>query len=134
MEGAQALTDYAAYREDRRITNKQFIDTLHSKYEGFTKIQSSYISHPDDYALCLTDEAESVLIKQYGIGPGLAHYRMKGKRRKDKRQKKNRMMVRLSDDMYGRVMSLMHSMNFSTVQEFLETTLTVMVEREEGIT
>ena len=49
------MTDYAAYREDRRITNKQFIDTLHSEYEGFTKIQSSYISHPDDYALCLTD-------------------------------------------------------------------------------
>ena len=42
------MTDYAAYREDRRITNKQFIDTLHSEYEGFTKIQSSYIRHPDD--------------------------------------------------------------------------------------
>ena len=97
------MTDYAAYREDRHITNKQFIDTLHSEYDGFTKIQSSYISHPDDYALCLTDEAENVLIKQYGIGPGLAHYKLKSKRRKDNRQKKNRMTVRLSDDIYSRV-------------------------------
>lgn len=127
------MNDYAAYKKDKQITNQQFLKTIHEEYEGFTKAQNSFISYPERYALCLTDEAEEVLVKKYGIGPGLAHYKLKSKKRKDSRRKKNRMVVRLNDDMYVRVLALMHSMNFSTVQEFLETTLTVMVEREEGI-
>lgn len=124
------MPDYIAYRNEKAITNNQFINTLHERYVGFTKIQSSFISHPEVYGLCLTAEAEDVLIKEYGAGTGLEHYKPKPKRL-DKRRKTNRMMVRLDDEMYIKVMSLMRSMNFTTVQEFLETTLSVMVSREE---
>lgn len=126
------MPDYIAYRDEKSITNNQFINTLHDKYSGFTKIQSSFISHPEVYGLCLTAEAEDELVNKYGIGAGLAHYKPKRKR-SDKRRKTNRMEVRLNDELYVRVMALMHSMNFTTVQEFLETTLSVMVEREEQI-
>lgn len=125
------MTDYAAYRENKSITNGQFIETLNGKFEGFTKIQSTNISKPWKYAVCLTQEAEDVLVERYGIGPGLAHYKPPKKRRADKRTKPNRMMVRLDDSMYARVMSLMHRLNFNTAQDFLEATLKVMVEREE---
>lgn len=127
------MTDYAAYRESKSITNNQFIETLHQSYEGFTKIQSSNISKPQKYAVCLTREAEDVLVARYGIGPGLAHYKPPKKRRADKRIKKNRMTVRLNDLMYARVIALMHRLDFDTVQDFLEATLSTMVEREGSL-
>lgn len=124
------MSDYIAYRDDKNITNGQFIEALHNKYEKFTKIQSTFISYPDKYGLCLTPEAEDVLVKEFGVGPGLVHY--KKRKHSQKRRKNNRMEVRLPDEMYVRVVSMMHSLGFTTVQEFLETTLAVMLEREDG--
>lgn len=112
------MADYAKYRESVGIENTSMTEALHEHFEKYSKIQSSMVNAPEKYGLCLTPEAEAVLIANFGYGEGLnAKLR---KNSKVKRSKSNRMAVRLDDPTYDMVKDKMAEMGLKSAQDFLE--------------
>ena len=87
------------------------------------------INNPEKYAACLTPEAEAHLVSTFGPGPGLVSVKDRPKtNRRPRRAKPNRLVVYLPDELYQKVRQLMTACGFATVQDFLETSLTGIVE------
>lgn len=53
------------------------------------------------------------------------------KKQPPNRKKKNRLIVRVNDELNNRIRDLMAEMKFYTVQDFLEAALLAMVEQNE---
>ena len=112
------MADYEKYRNSVRISNVQMTEVLREAFPSFSKIQASMVNAPEKYGLCLTPEAEAVLIANFGYGDGLnAKLR---KNSKVKRHKSNRMAVRLDDPTYDMVKDKMAEMGLKNAQDFLE--------------
>lgn len=134
------MTDYKLYRNEKHISNTEMVDAIKPEFPGFSKIQASMVQQPLKYGLCLLPEAEAILIEKYGQGLGLETGRIDSVYSEPEepvkkvvhRRKRNRLAVRLTDEMYRKVMIMMYKLNFNTVQDFLEATLQVMVERENN--
>ena len=112
------MADYAKYRESVGIENTAMTDALHEHFEKYSKIQSSMVNAPEKYGMCLTPEAEAILIAKFGYGAGL-NTKVK-KNSKVKRNKSNRMACRLDDQTYDAVKSKMAEMGLKSAQEFIE--------------
>ena len=65
------MADYEKYRNSVRISNVQMTEVLREAFPSFSKIQASMVNAPEKYGLCLTPEAEAVLIANFGYGDGL---------------------------------------------------------------
>ena len=111
------MSDYVRYRDSKGLTNSQMVKAVSTSYPGYTKIQHTMVNNPDKYGVCLLPEAERLIV------PG-------AKSRDCKRKKRNRLVVRLNDEMYNRVRDLMLRLHYDTVQSFLEAALSSMVEQE----
>lgn len=112
------MADYAKYRDSVRISNVEMIDALSEAFPAFSKIQASMINAPAKYGVCLTPEAETYLINVFGYGDGLNTKLRKNS--KVKRNKSNRMAVRLDDPTYDMVKDKMAEMGLKNAQDFLE--------------
>ena len=112
------MADYEKYRNSVQISNVQMTEVLKTVFPSFSKIQASMANAPEKYGLCLTPEAEAVLIANFGYGDGLnTKLRKNGK---VKRNKSNRMAVRLDDPTYDMVKDKMAEMGLKNAQDFLE--------------
>ena len=120
---------YELYRASVGIDNAAMIAALHEKFPCYGKATQSMINNPEKYAACLTPEAEAHLVSTFGPGPGLVSLKVMPKpKRRPRRAKPNRLVVYLPDELYQKVRQLMTACGFSTVQEFLETSLSCVVE------
>ena len=115
------MADYRKYRESVLINNVVMTEALSQAFPGFSKIQASMINSPDKYGLCLSPEAEAFLIDTFGYGDGLNA--KKKKNSKVKRNKSNRMAVRLDDPTYDMVKDKMAEMGIKNAQDFLEVAI-----------
>lgn len=115
------MADYAQYRKRAGISNTAMTRALNEIFPKFTKIQASMIAFPEKYGICLTPEAETVLVNKYGYENGLNIKRPR--KRKVKRQKNNAITVRLDDSTYDMVKNKMAENGFKSVQEFMESTI-----------
>lgn len=123
------MHSYELYRASVGIDNAAMIAALHEKFPCYGKATQSMINNPEKYAACLTPEAESHLVSTFGHGPGLVSVKYPPRaKRHPRRAKPNRLVVYLPDELYSKVRQLMTSCGFATVQEFLETSLTGIVE------
>lgn len=68
-----SMPDYQAYREHAGLSNAEFIVLLQVWFPKFSKVDASFLAHPDEHGLCLTKEAEHRLVEACGPGPGLEH-------------------------------------------------------------
>lgn len=112
------MADYAKYRDSVQISNVEMTEVLSEIFPAFSKIQASMINAPAKYGLCLTPEAETYLVNIFGYGDGLNVKIKKG--RQVKRNKSNRMAVRLDDPTYDMVKEKMAQMGLKNAQDFLE--------------
>ena len=120
---------YELYRASVGIDNAAMISALHEKFPCYGKATQSMINNPEKYAACLTPEAEALLVTTFGPGPGLVSVKDRPKaNRRPRRAKPNRLVVYLPDELYQKVRQLMAACGFATVQEFLETSLSGVVE------
>lgn len=122
------MSDYVRYRDSKGLTNSQMVKAVSTSYPGYTKIQHTMVNNPDKYGVCLLPEAERLIVEAYGEGEGIKLPSTKS--RDCKRKKRNRLVVRLNDEMYNRVRDLMLRLHYDTVQSFLEAALSSMVEQE----
>ena len=130
------MTDYTQYKRDKEISNNDVIRAVKAGFPGYSKIQNSFIMNGDKYGICLLPEAEELLIRAYGVGPGLMAMQsdcsadvQPAQKKKSARKKQNRLYVRLNDELYNRVRDLMYKLSFETVQDFLEATIITMIEQ-----
>lgn len=119
------MADYARYRESVGITNVQMTEALSEVFPKYSKIQSAMVNAPEKYGMCLTPDAEAVLISKFGVGTGLNA--KKKKNSKVKRNKSNRMAVRLDDPTYDMVKIKMAEMGLKSAQEFMEYSVMKML-------
>lgn len=123
------MHSYDLYRASVGIDNAAMIAALHEKFPCYGKATQSMINNPEKYAACLTPEAEAHLVSTFGHGPGLVSVKETPRpKHHPRRTKPNRLVVYLPDELYSKVRQLMTSCGFATVQEFLEASLTGIVE------
>lgn len=106
---------YELYRASVGIDNAAMIAALHEKFPCYGKATQSMINNPEKYAACLTPEAEAHLVSTFGHGPGLVSVKETPRPKHHPR--------RASPTAWWST-----SCGFATVQEFLETSLTGIVE------
>lgn len=126
------MPDYNAYIEAAGITGAAFTGAIHAKYPGFTKIQKSMVCQPEKYGVQLLPEAETMLAVAFGEHRGLtAGVKRVTPKKKPVRSKPNRLVVYLPDDTNARLRALMERRGYATVQDFLCSLLTNLVNIEE---
>ena len=120
------MADYAKYRESVGVENKQMTELLCQHFPNYSKIQSAMVNAPEKYGICLSPEAEAILVANFGPGPGL---NSKTRRKTQvKRNKTNRMAVRLDDRSYNMVKIKMAQMGLKSAQDFLEIAIENMTK------
>ena len=67
------MPDYKSYRDHTGIDNPTFIRIIAERFPKFGKPAATCVNNPEDYGLCLTKDAEQVLVDNCGPGPGLDH-------------------------------------------------------------
>lgn len=123
------MADYNKYRETVGIDNVQMTAALREAFPKYSKIQSAMVNAPEKYGLCLSPEAEAILIAKFGYGDGLNEKHRKNA--KVKRSKSNRMVVRLDDTTYDMVKAKMAEMGVKSAQEFIEYSVKEMIGGNE---
>lgn len=119
------MADYPKYREAVGVENKQMTELLCKHFPNYSKIQSAMVNAPEKYGICLSPEAEAILVANFGPGPGL-NLKVK-KKSLVKRNKSNRMAVRLDDQTYGMVKVKMAEMGLKSAQKFIEHSVKEMI-------
>ena len=113
------MSDYKAYREHVGIENNDMTHALHAEFPKYNRFVAVSVNHPDTHGVCLTSEAEQILVKQFGEGPGLVHYKFT-KKRQDKRLKTHQVTFRMNDELYEKVMFVKKCWGSDTMQSLLE--------------
>jgi hypothetical protein len=124
------MPNYAEYRVAKAIENSDMIRAVRAAYPKYSKMQQSLINNPEKNAVCLLPEAEQLLVKAFGPGPGLSISRPDPpKKNHDNKTKPKRLCLRVSEQMFDGVQACMEKMCFATMQDFLEAAVQQMIER-----
>lgn len=124
------MPDYEHYLKSAGVTRAQAVPALKKNFRLFTKSTLSMVCHPDDYGVQLTGDAERELVKAFGWQPGLSVAKRKAEGR---RQKPNRLYVRLDDAMSARLESYYSRSAFSSKQDLIEAAILLFLNRCEGV-
>ena len=127
------MQNYLEYREQNGISQKNMVIVLKQYFPSFTKSICSLLEKPSKYGVCLCEEAEVLLTKVFGPGPGLAHINYKGepkKREPSHRKKDQRITVWMTNDMYFRLLSMKTNGTYPTFQSLAEAALEQFIARE----
>lgn len=123
------LTQYNAATGVSNADEKRVLKARFPKYDRSTH---SMVTHPEDYGVELTDEAQTLLVSVFGPGPGLAEDpRRRRTVRSEHRRCPNRFYFRLDDKTAAGFALLMKDRGFSTVQDFVSFLITSLVEANE---
>ena len=117
------------YNSATGATNTAERVVLKARFPRYDKATHSMVSHPEDYGVELTDEAQQLLITVFGAGPGLGENprAKKRKRNHDNRACQNRFYFRLDDSTAAGFRLLMKDSGFHTVQDFVASLITSLV-------
>jgi hypothetical protein len=124
------MPDYEHYLKSAGVTRAQAVPALKKSFRLFTKSTLSMVCHPDDYGVQLTGDAERALVKAFGWQPGLSVAKRKAEAR---RQKPNRLYVRLDDAMSARLESYYSRSAFCSKQDLIEAAILLFLNRVEGV-
>ena len=122
-------------REYNRFTGATNTDerrVLKARFPKYDRATHSMITHPEDYGVELIDEAQNLLITVFGPGPGMGKVeRVRPKpRKKEHRRCSHRYYFRLDDKTAAAFAKLMEAGGFSTVQDFISSLITSLVEAD----
>lgn len=125
------MTNYDHFRESKGISNNDMIQAIQTGFPRYSKIQQSMVNNPYKNGVCLLPEAEELLVKRFGAGPGLSISAKPNKSHGNK-AKPNRLTVRIDDALLAQLQSAMERLHFATVQDFIEAALAQMCQKYGG--
>ena len=125
------MQDYEQYRSATGISSLMMVSALKPRFRSITKQILAIVNHPETYGVCLVPEAERLLEKTFGPGPGLAYQSAK-RRGTRARRKGHALTVRMGEDLYLRLMSMKTAGEFPTTQALAEALLRESIERGAG--
>lgn len=104
--------DYKKFRADTGTASRDMIKAIKEIAPGYSKVHQSFIENPDKSGLCLLPSLDKMLVERFGGGVP------KEKKRADNRTLKNKLTVRLPDDVYEKFAQI-RSREGCTTQELL---------------
>uniref|UniRef100_UPI003FF14E12 ribbon-helix-helix domain-containing protein n=1 Tax=Candidatus Limivicinus sp. TaxID=3030905 RepID=UPI003FF14E12 len=104
--------DYKKFRADTGIAAKDMIKAVKEIAPGYSKVHQSFVENPDKSGLCLLPSLDRMLVDRFG---GTAP---PAKKKADNRTLKNKLTVRLPDDVYGKFAQI-RAREGCTTQELL---------------
>lgn len=123
------------YNAATGTTNSDERRVLKTRFPRYDRSTHSMVTHPEDYGVELTDEAQELLVSVFGPGPGLGQNprQVKRVRKSDaNRSCPHRYYFRLDEKTAAGFALLMKDKGFSTVQDFVSSLITGLVaERKE---
>jgi len=122
------MPNYPRYFEKANISRSAAISAIREEYPLFGKPTMTMVCNAQ-YGVQLLPEAEALLVREFGLHEGLT---IKGKRKKEKRAKPNKLCVRLDDAMYARFEAAFCNSSFVSRQDMLEAAISMFMERIEG--
>ena len=125
------MTDYPAYRTHVGIDNLAMTAALSAVFPKYNKVVAVSVNHPDTHGVCLLPEAEQILVKTFGEGPGLNSIPYLRKRRPDKRKKAHRITFSMDDEMRTKAEVLREAAGAFSWQELFEIMLKEAYRRWE---
>lgn len=123
------MVNYPAYMAAANISRRQMINTIKQVFPKYEKPTETMVCNSADYGCQLTPEAEKLLISAFGWHEGLAAKKPKVK---ENRCKSNRLYVRLDDVLFDRVKALAERMQFVSMQDLIEASLSDFVNKYGG--
>lgn len=103
--------DYKKFRVDNGLSTRDIVCVLKESAPKYSKVHQSFIEHPDESGLCLLPSLDKLLIERFGAGSIQAT-------KKENRRLKNKLTVRLPDDIYSRFAEI-RAREGCTTQELL---------------
>lgn len=120
------LTEYNRATGTKNTDEKRVLKARFPKYDRATH---SMVTHPEDYGVELTDEAQNLLIAVFGPGPGLGENPRRTRRtRTENRRCNNRYYFRLDDKTAAGFKLLLSQSGYTTVQDFMANLISSLVE------
>lgn len=123
------MADYVTYANSYGIKQQDMVGVIRKEYPRFGKEQMSMACNPWRNALQLIPEAEELLVKAYGLGPGLSITPNIKTKNHDNKNKPNRLAVRVDNALRSQMQELYEQMCFVTWQDFIEAALAEFVRK-----
>jgi hypothetical protein len=125
------MIDYVAYRRHVGIENADMTRTIHGMFPKYDKVVASYLNHPEKRGVCLLPEAEELLVRIYGPGPGLQsipfgdpdQQEEQKPKKSTKRRKSNAITFRMDDETYRKALDVKEAAGCMSMQELFELLL-----------
>ncbi len=130
MNCLKVMVDYKRYGDSRGITQQDMVRTIRTDFPYFGKSQMSMAANPSRNAVQLIPDAEKLLEKAFGKGPGLSITPKLGRNHGNKK-KPNRLCVRIDDALRSRLQKVYEQMCFASMQDLLEAAIAGFVEKYE---
>ena len=125
------MANYTRYADACGIKQKDMINIIRKEFPHFGAAQMSMACNPERNALELIPEAEGLLEKAFGRGPGLSISPRLGDRSHGNKNKPNRLCVRLDNDLRSRVQTVYEQMCFVSMQDLIEAAIAEFVSKYE---
>lgn len=119
------------YNKALGVSNTDERRILKVRFPRYDRATHSMITHPEDYGVELTDEAQDLLISVFGPGPGLGQNprRRISIRKECNRRCPYRFSFRLDEETATAFTRLMKDRGFRTVQDFLSSIVIDLVKK-----
>lgn len=124
--------DVRAFQEGAGIRPKELIGVLRERYPKYDKSLHSKVCSPEKYGVRLLEQAEQLLLEEFGTGPACSPQTGQGNAvKRDKRRLPCRIYARLTESEYAALQQAIKASGCLTVQEYLRKLIRKDLKRRE---
>ena len=124
--------DVRAFQEGIGIRPKELIGVLRERYPKYDKSLHSKVCSPEKYGVRLLEQAEQLLLEEFGTGPACSPQTGQGNAvKRDKRRLPCRIYARLTESEYAALQQAIKASGCLTVQEYLRKLIRKDLKRRE---
>ena len=124
--------DVRAFQEGAGIRPKELIGVLRERYPKYDKSLHSKVCSPEKYGVRLLEQAEQLLLEEFGTGPECSPQTGQGNAvKRDKRRLPCRIYARLTESEYAALQQAIKASGCLTVQEYLRKLIRKDLKRRE---
>ena len=124
--------DVRAFQEGIGIRPKELIGVLRERYPKYDKSLHSKVCSPEKYGVRLLEQAEQLLLEEFGTGPECSPQTgQENAVKRDKRRLPCRIYARLTESEYAALQQAIKASGCLTVQEYLRKLIKKDLKRRE---
>lgn len=124
--------DVRAFQEGIGIRPKELIGVLRERYPKYDKSLHSKVCSPEKYGVRLLEQAEQLLLEEFGTGTECSPQTGQGNAvKRDKRRLPCRIYARLTESEYAALQQAIKASGCLTVQEYLRKLIRKDLKRRE---